>query len=128
MPRSVAPLFRALALTALIALPLALFGACATEDAVTSTCLYDITEAGITPGVDGGCTGFAICRDVAGNPAKASVCCKDANGKSLTGDALATCLFGYGEGPAPSTAAATSSGSSSSSSTGTGSGGADGGS
>jgi hypothetical protein len=113
MPRSVAPLFRALALAALVAAPFALLGACSSESGVTPTCADNLGAAGIDPKVDGGCTGFAIC---AANPSKPSVCCTSADGKAFTGEELAVCLFGYGAGPAPSTAAA----SSSSSSTGSG--------
>jgi hypothetical protein len=121
MPRSVAPWFRGLLIAALVTLPLALIGACSSESGVTPTCANDVGEAGIQPGVDGGCTGFAVC---AGHESDPAFCCKTADGKKFTGDQLSLCLFAYGEGTAPTTAAATSS--SSSSSSGTGSGGAGG--
>jgi hypothetical protein len=120
MPRSVAPWFRGLAIAALLALPLALLGACSSESGVTPTCAADITEAGIDLEVDGGCTGFAVCAE---NPSKPVTCCKSAEGKAFTGNALEACRFAYGAGPAPTIAAA----SSSSGGSGTGSGGADGG-
>ena len=116
MPRSVAPLFRALTIAALLASPFALIVACGSESGVTPTCVSDVTEAGIKPGVDGGCTGFAICEE---NPSKPATCCKTADGTKFTGTELSDCLFAYGAGPAPSTAAATTgsgSGSTSSSS------------
>lgn len=123
MPRSVAPWFRGLMAAALVTLPLVLIGACTSESGVTPNCVNDIESTGIKPGVDGGCTGFAVC---AGHESDPAFCCKAADGKKFTGDELALCLFAYGAGLPPTTAAATSSSSSGSSSS-TGTGGADGG-
>ena len=97
MPRSVA--IRALILAALAALPLS--AACSGEDGVVPTCAPDVTEAGIQL-VDGGCSRFAICVNEAGNQVPVAECCKDSDGKPLTGSELQTCLYGYGVVSAPS--------------------------
>ena len=96
MPRSVA--IRTLILAALVALPASY--ACSGEVGVVPQCEPDVGEAGIQL-VDGGCSKFALCLDEAGNQVPATECCKDADGKLLTGDALALCLFGYGAASAP---------------------------
>jgi uncharacterized membrane protein YgcG len=134
MRRSAAPQFRSLALAALVALPLALMGACTGETGVTPSCVPDVDANGIKTGVDKGCTGFAVC---AANPAKPEVCCEVPDGGAPMSESdHALCLFAYGAGPAPTTAATstgtgtgTSSGTSSGTGTssGSGSGGAGGG-
>jgi hypothetical protein len=119
MPRPLAPTFRAFAIAVLAALPFALVGACTVENGVTPTCVPDIDSNGIKTGVENGCTGFAICRDSAGNNADPATCCKAADGTPYAGSELSSCLLAYGVG-APTTAASTTS-------SGTGSGGAGGG-
>ncbi len=129
MRRSAAPLFRSLAIAVLVALPIALIGACAGETGVTPNCVPNVSDSGIQTNVDNGCTGFAICDK---NPKDARACCKSEDGGTLPKSELDLCLFGYGAGPAPSTAAATTgtstgTGTGTSTGTGTGSGGAGGG-
>jgi hypothetical protein len=67
-------------------------GACADPDTQTPTCTPNVDEGGIFHAVDGGCEQFAQC-----DLGPASACCTDDDGGALTGNDLATCLYGYGD-------------------------------
>ena len=90
--------------TALAAAPFLVLGAalsvtaaCSDPDGVTPDCTFNVNSDGIEA-TDNGCEGFALCLDDSGNKQSASACCVDDKGKPLTGDTLASCLYGYGEG------------------------------
>jgi len=102
---------RTFALAALAAVPLLLWSACTTATGATPECISDTTDAGIQP-TDGGCSGFAVCRDGNGNPADPMTCCADIKDNK----ALQTCLFTYGAAPPPDNSGSGSGGGSSSSS------------
>jgi hypothetical protein len=116
MHRSVA--IRALVLAALVTLPASY--ACSGNVGDVPQCEPDVTDAGIQI-VDGGCSRFALCLNEAGNQVPVSECCKDTDGKPLTGDSLQLCLYSYGAASAPS------GGSGGSTTTGSGGGGGSGG-
>ncbi len=97
MPGPVAPRasLRTFAI-AVIALPIFLYCACSSDPGTTPSCISDTTPTGIKP-TDGGCNGFAVCKDDNGNVVDPHICCADMK----TPDALNTCLFLYGAAPAP---------------------------
>ena len=68
----------------------ALFAACSGPEGVTPECTYNVGDAGVYADPEG-CEQFAVCSK--GDPIK---CCTDSKGKTLTGDSLATCLYGFG--------------------------------
>jgi hypothetical protein len=101
-----------------VAAALSAMGACSSPDGVTPMCTYNVGGNGLVH-VANPCEGFAPCLDDAGKEQPAATCCVDGTGATLTGDALTTCLNGYGAGPpVASTSSASSSSSSSSSSSG----------
>lgn len=65
-------------------------GACTSTSSQTPSCVENVDQTGIHPVADG-CEGFAVCPS--GAP---STCCQDGDGGALTGNNLATCLYGYG--------------------------------
>lgn len=103
-PRFASLLVKVLGGTA-IALGVAL-GACGGVTGVTPDCTYNVDENGIKATKDG-CEAFAVCDKAPNDPSK---CCVDSKGNALTGDNLATCLFGYGAGPAPTTSSSSGGG------------------
>ncbi|MFO0757277.1 MAG: hypothetical protein U0359_12350 [Byssovorax sp.] len=86
--------------------------ACSGDVGVVPQCEPDVTDAGIQI-VEDGCSGFAICLNDAGNRVPAAECCKDQDGKPLTGGDLELCLYGYGAVSAPGGGSGTTSSSSS---------------
>ena len=84
-------------------------GACSDSNGVTPDCTFNVDENGIHAKSDG-CEKFSPCLDKNGNPQDAHKCCVDDKGAALTGDDLATCLFGYGAGEPPTTSGGTGGG------------------
>jgi hypothetical protein len=68
-------------------------GACADPDTQTPTCVPNVDQTGVHV-VANGCEAFPTC--TVGNGA-ASNCCVQDGGAPLTGNDLATCLYGYGD-------------------------------
>lgn len=98
--------------------------ACSSLEAVTPSCTYNVDEDGMHK-VDNGCEGFAVCEKAPNDPTQ---CCVDSKGKTLTGSALETCLFGYGAASISSSSSSSSGGGSGGSGTGgSGTGGSGGG-
>lgn len=66
------------------------FAACSSPEGVTPDCNYNVGGHGVYAD-ENGCERFAVCSK--GDPIK---CCTDAKGKTLTGESLTECLYGYG--------------------------------
>jgi hypothetical protein len=110
-PRTVpSPVVKLLAGTLLAAC--GAIAACSGSNGVNADCTFNVTAEGIVAMPDG-CEQFAPCLDKNGNVQAATKCCVDDKGDALAGDALATCLFGYGAGAAPTSSSSSSSSSAS---------------
>jgi hypothetical protein len=111
MSGPVARVVRSLLLAAFAGAPLLTAFACTFEDGVTPKCEPNVDAAGIDPFVAGGCNSFPRCQNDSGDPINARECCKDSNGKQLSGNALAYCLFFYGAARPPTADASANTGS-----------------
>lgn len=70
----------------------ALIAACSGPEGVTPECNYNVGGNGVYADPNG-CEQFAVCSKDPENPIK---CCTDSKNKTLTGDDLTACLYGYG--------------------------------